>query len=94
MTTDFTQTLHAIEARAERAIVQELKIMTLEVLVLRPSLTMQDRAYADGLLLKLDHLIGNQQVRPECDHPALVQNLLMTVAQPSDDMMEIASVLA
>lgn len=51
--TTAAETLCAIEERAERAIVQELRLMTNEVLQMRPSLDLEDRAYADGLLLKL-----------------------------------------
>ena len=49
-------TLRAIEARAERAIVQELRLMMQEILGLRTQLVLEDRAHADALLLKLDHL--------------------------------------
>ena len=54
--TTAAETLRTIEERAERAIVQELRLMTHEVLQLRPSLDLEDRAYADGLLLKLGRL--------------------------------------
>lgn len=54
--TTAAETLCAIEERAERAIVQELRLMTNEVLQMRPSLNLEDRAYADGLLLKLGRL--------------------------------------
>lgn len=65
MATSSTETLRSIEAGAERAIVQELKIMQQQVLALCPSLNMEDRAYADGLLLKLDRLIDDQLVLPQ-----------------------------
>lgn len=68
MTTDSVQTLHAIELRAERAIVQELRIMVGEVLALRPCLGIEDRTYADGLLMKLDRLILDQSVPSECSN--------------------------
>lgn len=61
-------TLHAIEARAERAIVQELRLLIREVLALRPSLGLEDRAHADALLLKLDHLGRSQMATPVDDH--------------------------
>ena len=48
-------TLRAIEARAERAIVQELRLMTHEILGMRTHLALEDRAHADSLLMKLDH---------------------------------------
>lgn len=53
-------TLRAIEARAERAIVQELRLMMQEILGLRTQLVLEDRAHADSLLLKLDHLEREQ----------------------------------
>lgn len=56
--------LCAIERRAERALVQELRLMTREILDLRFQLTLGDRAHADALLLKLDHLERCQQVAP------------------------------
>jgi hypothetical protein len=48
-------------------IVQELGIMLDEVLALRPTLNMDDRAYADGLLVKLDRLIQDQTVLMELE---------------------------
>jgi hypothetical protein len=59
-------TLRAIEAYAERACKQELTAMTGETLSLRTYLQMEDKAYADGLLLKLDRLATTQVVRPAC----------------------------
>lgn len=57
-----TEKLCAIERRAERAIVQELRLMTQEILAMRTQLTLSDRAHADALLLKLDHLERCQRV--------------------------------
>ena len=57
-----TEILNAIEARAKRAIVQELRLMQKEVLQLRPSLSPQDQDHADALLLKLDRLLSDQVV--------------------------------
>lgn len=57
-------TLRAIEARAERAIVQELRLMMQEILGLRTQLVLQERAHADALLLKLDHLERRQSASP------------------------------
>lgn len=86
MATPSTQTLHAIEIRAERAIVQELRIMTQEVLALRPSLNMEERAYADGLLLKLDRLIVSQLALPESGNAApAYRSPPVTVTLPSHD---------
>jgi hypothetical protein len=65
MSTPATHALHAIEMRANAypcAIVQELRIMIEEVLALRPSCNLEDRGYADALLMKLDRLIGDQLV--------------------------------
>ncbi len=60
--TTITETLCAIERRAERAIVQELRLMTQEILAMRTRLTLEDRARADALLLKLNHLERCQRV--------------------------------
>lgn len=68
--TSITDTLCAIERRAERAIVQELRLMTQEILSMRAHLTLEDRAHADALLLKLTHLESCQQVEPAAP-PAL-----------------------
>jgi hypothetical protein len=56
------ETLHAIELRADRAIVQELRLLIKEVQALQPSLLGDDRAHAHALLLKLDHLRQSQVV--------------------------------
>ena len=60
--TTAADTLRTIELNAERAIVQELRIMIRDVLDLRPSLGLEDRDHADGLLLKLDRLARDQWV--------------------------------
>jgi hypothetical protein len=57
-----TEILNAIEARAQRAIVQELRLMKKEVLQLRPSLSPEDQDHADALLLKLGRLESDQIV--------------------------------
>ncbi len=57
-----TEILNAIEARAQRAIVQELCLMKKEVLQLRPSLSPEDQDHADSLLLKLGRLESDQIV--------------------------------
>jgi hypothetical protein len=62
--TSIADTLRAIEARAERAIVQELRLMTQEILAMRTLLVLQDRNHADALLLKLDRLTQDQTVAP------------------------------
>ena len=62
--TSIADTLRAIEARAERAIVQELRLMTQEILAMRTVLVLGDRSHADALLLKLDRLAQDQIVAP------------------------------
>lgn len=59
---NINEILCAIERRAERAIVQELRLMTQEILAMRTQLSLEHRAHADALLLKLDHLERCQQV--------------------------------
>lgn len=67
MAGDSEHPLYAIERRAERAIIQELRVLLDELLALRPALNMDDRAYADGLLMKLDRLIQDQIHLPELE---------------------------
>ena len=55
-----TEILNAIEARAKRAIVQELRLMQKEVLQPRPPLSPEDQDHADALLLKLVRLESDQ----------------------------------
>jgi len=57
-----TAILNAIEAHADRAIVQELRVIKKEVLQLRPSLNPDDQEHAEALLLKLDRLLSDQLV--------------------------------
>ena len=57
-----TAILNAIEAHANRAIVQELRLIKKEVEKLRSSLRPDDHDHADALLLKLDRLIFDQIV--------------------------------
>jgi hypothetical protein len=59
-----TENLRAIEARAERAIVQELRLMVQEIVGLRAQLALNDYAHADALLLKLGRLEREQIVAP------------------------------
>lgn len=58
------ETLRAIEACAEHAIVQELRLMTQEILAMRTLLVLEERSHADALLLKLDRLAQDQMVAP------------------------------
>lgn len=62
--TSTIQTLCAIEARAERAIVQELRLMMQDILAIRTALVLQERSHADALLMKLDRLATDQQASP------------------------------
>ena len=57
-------TLRAIEAGAERAIIQELRLMAQEILGMRTHLSLEDRAHADSLLMKLDHQERAQTIAP------------------------------
>lgn len=56
--------LRSIEQRAEGAIVQQLRLMREELLSIRTLLVLEERAHADALLLKLDHLEQGQLARP------------------------------
>ena len=56
--------LRAIEARAERAIVQELRLMAQDILGMRTHLALEDRAHADSLLMKLEHQECAQTIAP------------------------------
>lgn len=56
------ETLRDLEARSERAIVQELRLMVKEVRAMRSSLIPENRAHADALLLKLGRLEAEQSV--------------------------------
>lgn len=57
-----TAILNALEDHANRAIVQELRLIRQEVEKLRPSLPPDNQEHADALLLKLDRLISDQIV--------------------------------
>ena len=58
-----SEILHGIERRAERAVVHELRLMTQEILSMRTHLSIDHRAHADALLLKLDHLERCQHIQ-------------------------------
>ena len=58
-----TEILHGIERRAERAVVHELRLMTQEILSMRTHLSIDHRAHADALLLRLDHLERFQNIQ-------------------------------
>lgn len=79
-------TLRAIEARAERAIVQELRLMTHEILGMRTQLVLEDRAHADSLLMKLDHQECAQTVAPADSSSVptyLMPTLTLGMSEPS-----------
>lgn len=69
--TTATDALCAIEMRAHRAIVQELRLLIKEVQALQPCLASDDSAHAHALLLKLEHLQQSQVVDRVCDQPPI-----------------------
>ncbi|PKO35854.1 MAG: hypothetical protein CVU34_01110 [Betaproteobacteria bacterium HGW-Betaproteobacteria-7] len=73
-----TAILNAIEAHANRAIVQELRLIKKEVEKLRSSLCPDDQDHADALLLKLDRLIFDQIVVAD---DMVVEQVFQPVAQ-------------
>jgi hypothetical protein len=79
------ETLRAIEARAERAIVQELRQMAKDVLAMRPLLLPRERNHADALMLKLLHLARAQLVAPAgaANAPAMLMPSLRYGEEPS-----------
>jgi hypothetical protein len=58
--------LHSIEAMAGRATVQELRRMIQAVEGLPPSLDAEGQAFAEALVLKLEHLLGDQLAQRVC----------------------------
>ena len=79
-------TLRAIEARAERAIVQELRLMAQEILGMRTHLALEDRAHADSLLMKLDHQECTRTVAladPSSVPTYLMPTLTLGMSEPS-----------
>ena len=80
------ETLGAIEAGAERAIVQELRLMAQEILGMRTQLALEDRAHADSLLMKLEHQECAQTVAPAdpSSMPTyLMSTLTLGMSEPS-----------
>jgi hypothetical protein len=73
-----TAILNAIEAHANRAIVQELRLIKKEVEKLRSSLCPDDQDHADALLLKLDRQISDQIVVAD---DVIVEPVFQPVAQ-------------
>lgn len=67
-----TEILNAIEARAERAIAQELPLIMEKILRLRRALSADDQDHADALLLKL-YRLKSELVLETFDEPALEQ---------------------
>ncbi|HQR57189.1 MAG TPA: hypothetical protein PLW72_14475 [Burkholderiaceae bacterium] len=84
-----SEILHGIERRAERAVVHELRLMTHEILSMRTHLSIEHRAHADALLLKLDHLERCQHIQvsgttEEASAPSPADTA--TPALPFDDL--------
>ena len=73
-----TAILNAIEAHANRAIVQELRLIKKEVEKLRSSLRPDDQDQADALLLKLARQISAQIVVAD---DVVVEQVFQPVAQ-------------
>ena len=88
-----TETLHAIEARAERAIVQELRLMVREIVALRTQLALDDCAHADALLLKLGRLEHEQIIAP-VSSPEVPKHLMpalrLDLAMPSQPAYKVS----
>ena len=88
-----TETLRAIEARAERAIVQELRSMVQEIVGLRTQLALDDCAHADALLLKLGRLEREQIVAP-VSSPEVPKHLMpalrLDLAMPSQPAYKVS----
>ena len=82
-------TLRAIETRAERAIVQELRLMVQEILGMRTHLALEDRAHADSLLMKLDHqqraqiAVSAEPADPSSMPIYLMPTLTLGMSEPS-----------
>jgi hypothetical protein len=77
------ETLCAIEQRAERAIVQELRLLVKDVQALQPTLAGEDLSHANAVLLKLDQLSRNQMAEgvgslPFIEAPELNFDFLLT----------------
>ena len=87
-----TETLRAIEARAERAIVQELRLMVKDIVGLRTQLALDDCAHADALLLKLGRLERDQVVAPASTDVArhLMPALRLNLTMPSQPAYKVS----
>lgn len=79
--------LRAIEVRADRALVAELRLMVQEVLALRLHAGLEDRAHADALLLKLDHL-ERAQLSSVCFADAAQTFLMPSLSLPTLESTE------
>jgi hypothetical protein len=88
-----TETLCAIEARAKRAIVQELRSMVQEIVGLRAQLALDDCAHADALLLKLGRL-EREQIVPPVSSPEVGMHLFpalrLNLAMPSQPAYKVS----
>jgi hypothetical protein len=87
------ENLRAIEARAERAIVQELRSMVQEIVGLRAQFALGDCAHVDALLLKLGRLEREQIVAP-VSSPELARHLMpaprLDLAMPSQPAYKVS----
>lgn len=76
------ETLRAIESRAERALVPELRQLKQEILGLRSQLSSEDQDHANALMLKLERLACEQVCAPLCTeeaHEFLLPTLSLTL---------------
>lgn len=90
-------TLVSIERRVHRAIVQELRLMRLELQALRATLAGDERDHANALLLQLEHLEAQQMVPsvPPGTAPVyLAPDLRIGAAMPSTHRSMHAEVAA
>jgi hypothetical protein len=84
-----TDLLGMIEVDAERAIPQQLDAMIADVNLMRPALEGEEAEYADALLLKLNQLIGNQQLAPLVGAAPDTGTVVSCVPSDSSDVGEI-----
>ena len=87
------ETPRAIEARAERAIVPELRLMVKDIVGLRTQLAVDDCAHADALLLKLGRLERDQVVAPASTLDVarhLMPALRLDLTMPSQPAYEVS----
>lgn len=89
--------LTSMEQRASRAITQELRQMRAELLALREQLSDDDRAHADALELKLEHLETQQcapSVAPRVEPVYLAPELQIDEAESAQSTAAMAATSA